>query len=290
VGDARDELGPEPLEEALASKLQDRGREQPGGEEEESDEQGKPRGRDASDDEMGRGVGVDREPNSPAVENAFVGAAEGDVGAELGGVRAFRTEALDTGRVEDGRENQIVGDVASSEGRRQERAGREGPSKDALDRLRVDDEASKGTANLAKLEKPAAVRVDCFTCHHGLSRPGQIEIEVETALDARGIDGAIARYRELKAEHFGSSAYDFGVGPLNGLGEELLGSGRPEAARALLELNAESFPDSGWLQHLLGEAYLATGERDKARTAFERALEIDPRNAMAKKKLEELAR
>lgn len=142
--------------------------------------------------------------------------------------------------------------------------------------------------HLGRLETRIATRVDCFTCHHGLSRPGRIETEVEAALGLEGVQAAVSRYRELKKEHYGSSAYDFSVGPLNDLGESLLRQGKTAEALAALELNAEFFPDSSWLQHLLGEAHLAAGDRNEAKGAFERSLALDPSNEMAKKRLEEL--
>lgn len=200
---------------------------------------------------------------------------------------------------------QLVGtmrDFASSLGVRCEfcHAGEGGPSLANMD-FASDAKESKRSArtmlamvralndeHLGRLETRSSTRVDCFTCHHGLSRPGRIETEVEATLDVEGAPAAVSRYRALKKKHYGSSAYDFGVGPLNHVGESLLERGKPAEALAVLELNAESFPDSSWLQHLLGEAHLAAGDRERAKGAFERSLALDPSNEMAKRRLEEL--
>ena len=107
---------------------------------------------------------------------------------------------------------------------------------------------------LASLGKARPVQVGCFTCHHGVARPELIEDVLEAALDSSGVEAAIGRYRSLRAEHYGSAAYDFGESPLNRLGEKLLRAGKREEALTLLELNREFHPDSAWLRHLLEEA------------------------------------
>lgn len=130
--------------------------------------------------------------------------------------------------------------------------------------------------------------VQCFTCHRGVARPVTIESIMETVLDADGAEAAIARYRELRNDHYGRGSYDFGDIPLNRLGESLLGAGKAGEAISILELNAEFHADSAWVHQLLGEAYLASGDREKARASFEKSLTIAPENSAAKKRLEEL--
>lgn len=107
---------------------------------------------------------------------------------------------------------------------------------------------------IALLGRERPVQVDCFTCHHGVSRPEAIEDLVEETLESSGIEAALTRYRSLREEHYGSAAYDFSEIPLNRLGERLIRAGKAEAAVAVLGLNAEFHRDSPWLRRLMDEA------------------------------------
>jgi tetratricopeptide (TPR) repeat protein len=143
--------------------------------------------------------------------------------------------------------------------------------------------------HLSKLPQAVRTRVQCVTCHRGLARPRTIQDEVKEALDGGGAEAAVARYRELRTGHYGDGGYDFGQGPLNAVGEELIRAGKAGEAAALLELNAGFHPDAAWTHYLLGEAFRGLGEVDKARTAYERSASLEPRNPMARKRLEEMA-
>jgi tetratricopeptide (TPR) repeat protein len=142
--------------------------------------------------------------------------------------------------------------------------------------------------HLARLGKSKPLTVECFTCHRGVSRPEPIQSIVESALTGDGIEGAGARYRELRKTHYGSASYDFTEGPLNHLGEGLLRNQKSKEALAVLALNLEFYPESAWTHHLLGEAHLAAGDREAARASFEKSLARDPRNPMTQKRLKEM--
>lgn len=166
-----------------------------------------------------------------------------------------------------------------------------------------DDKESKRTARrmlvmvgaiqgeyIEKLDSEHPVQVGCFTCHRGVARPEPIEGLLEEILESSGIEAAVERYRSLRKEHYGSAAYDFSELPLNRLGERRLAAGKADEAAPILELNAEFHAESAWLHYLLGSAYLSKGDREKALLSFERSLAIQPDNALARKKLEELRR
>jgi tetratricopeptide (TPR) repeat protein len=142
--------------------------------------------------------------------------------------------------------------------------------------------------HLAKLGRTNRVTVECATCHRGVARPEAIQDIVARVMAESGIEAALARYRELREQYQGRGSFNFDQGPLNALAEKLLAQGKPTEALALLELNAEFHPRAAWPRHLMGEAHLASGEREKARAAFEKALELDPGNPLTKKRLEEL--
>ena len=68
----------------------------------------------------------------------------------------------------------------------------------------------------------------------------------------------------------------------------MLDSGKIKEATAILELDAELNPQSDWGRYLLGVAHATGGEKEKARADFQKVLELNPKNAMAKKRLEDL--
>jgi imidazolonepropionase-like amidohydrolase len=63
---------------------------------------------------------------------------------------------------------------------------------------------------------------------------------------------------------------------LNEFGYALLGSKRMDAAIAVLQANTELYPKSGNTWDSLAEAYMAKGDRARARQLYARALEVDP--------------
>ena len=142
--------------------------------------------------------------------------------------------------------------------------------------------------HLARLKREPAVRVECVTCHRGLSTPRTLEAELGGVLESKGADAAVARYRELRASSYGRGGYDFGQGTLNALGERLLARKQPEAALALLTLNLEFFPEAPWLRYLLGEAHRALGHRTEAIAEYERSIALDPENPSARQRLREM--
>jgi tetratricopeptide (TPR) repeat protein len=91
-----------------------------------------------------------------------------------------------------------------------------------------------------------AVRVDCVTCHRGAQRPRMLQDIVLEAVAAGGVDSAVAAYRALRAEYYGSFVYDFGEVPLADVAAELARSGSLGDAERLHDLNIEHNPESGF--------------------------------------------
>jgi hypothetical protein len=75
---------------------------------------------------------------------------------------------------------------------------------------------------------------------------------------------------------------------LNGLGESLLGEKKYARAIEVLQYRAESYPRSAAAQVSLGDAYRQSGNPDKARECFKKALVLVPGHAAAAAKLNEL--
>jgi tetratricopeptide (TPR) repeat protein len=132
---------------------------------------------------------------------------------------------------------------------------------------------------LAALEERGdpPVRVQCMTCHRGQERPRLIQDVLHRAIETDGVEAAIAEYRRLREEHFGSHTYDFGETALTSLARRLHAEGRTADAVATLELNAEVHPEF-WYSHVLLGEYLIEEDRPRAIGHWERALELAPEN------------
>jgi len=135
--------------------------------------------------------------------------------------------------------------------------------------------------------RDSLLRVRCVTCHRGIEKPEQLDDILAAAVEKDGVDGAIARYRELRDEHYGSGSYDFSAGTLNGLAEKLARESHDaDGAIRALELNVEFNPDAAYSFMMLGQLHMMKGDKDGAVAALQRALEIEPDNERAKTMLE----
>jgi tetratricopeptide (TPR) repeat protein len=139
------------------------------------------------------------------------------------------------------------------------------------------------------IPKESSVRVECVTCHHGLSRPRTIQAVLLEDMEKSDVTSAISLYRKLRKETYGSGQYDFSETSLNLLSETLVHGGKPKEAAAFMELNLEvNSPLSNWAYSDFAMAHLASGESQKAEADFRRILEADPQNSWAKEELEKL--
>jgi peptidylprolyl isomerase len=105
-------------------------------------------------------------------------------------------------------------------------------------------------------------------------------------IDERGIDAAVAEYRRLKTQGFGT-VYTNEV-DTNTLGYKLLRGKKTTEAIEILKLNVEAYPASANTYDSLGEAYLANGDTEKAILNYEKSLSLDPTNANAAAALKKL--
>ncbi len=142
--------------------------------------------------------------------------------------------------------------------------------------------------HLSKLGVKPPAQVTCLTCHRRNSDPRTIDVILAESIKKDGAEAAVALYRKLKTENYGNGKYDFSDIPLNKVGEELIDSDKIKEATVVLELDAELNPQSEWGRYLLGVAHATGNEKEKARTDFQKVLELNPKNGMAKKRLEAL--
>lgn len=132
------------------------------------------------------------------------------------------------------------------------------------------------------------ISVQCVTCHRGQRKPKMTAQVLSDAYDENGLNAALAKYDELRKEYYGSHTFDFSEYVLTEYAGNLARQGKADGAIAFLKKNAGFYPDSMMTYFTLGEVYNMSGDVGDARTAYEKALEIDPQADWVKKRLAEL--
>jgi tetratricopeptide (TPR) repeat protein len=151
----------------------------------------------------------------------------------------------------------------------------------------LNEEHLPGLSEVAERAEPA-VEVTCYTCHRGLAVPRTLPEELLRVIEEDGIDAGVARYRELREEYYGSGSYDFGEFTLLDLAERLGIAERVDDGIAIVKLNLEFFPESGFSYFALGEGYRMTAETALAIEAYKKAQELVPDNPMIGRRLQEV--
>src|SRR6185369_7757266 len=105
------------------------------------------------------------------------------------------------------------------------------------------------------------VRVSCVTCHHGLSKPATLASTLTETIEARGVDSAVAQYRQLRQNTLTLGKFDFGEWSMNELARTLTERGKTAEAIAMLELNEEFYPQAAEIDFMLGELHRQRGEK-----------------------------
>jgi tetratricopeptide (TPR) repeat protein len=134
-----------------------------------------------------------------------------------------------------------------------------------------------------------AVRVTCYTCHHGRPRPLTLSAELTESFRKNGVDGALSTYDELHKNYYGKGVYDFdSQEALNVLGYTVLATKDYEGAIRVFKMNADKFPDSGNVWDSLAEAYMKSGDMKQAEAYYEKSLKLEPRNRNAAEMLKKI--
>lgn len=133
----------------------------------------------------------------------------------------------------------------------------------------------------------ATAKVECVTCHRGISIPRPLGDVLMATTSKEGINAAIEQYRDLRTRYYGKQAYDFSEQTLLNLSQRLANS-RPDDAIALTKLNIEFYPNSSASYAALAYAYTRKVDDRSAIEALEKAVELDPGNNVARGQLEQL--
>ena len=133
-----------------------------------------------------------------------------------------------------------------------------------------------------------AYGVQCATCHRGLAVPKTLKQTLTEVIDAAGPEAGVAAYRELRADTIVAGKFNFGEWEINELARQLRETDKTEAAVAMLELNAEFYPESISIDLALADLHVQRDERDKAIARYRLALEKQPDNERVQQQLAEL--
>jgi len=131
-------------------------------------------------------------------------------------------------------------------------------------------------------------QVGCATCHRGVPIPKQLVNVLAETVAAKGMDGAIAQYKELRSKYYGGMAYDFSEQGLITMAQRAIAADRADNAIAWLNLNLEYYPKSSRTHQTLAQAHQRKNDKDAAIKDLEKAVELDPNNNQAKAQLQQL--
>jgi tetratricopeptide (TPR) repeat protein len=131
-------------------------------------------------------------------------------------------------------------------------------------------------------------RVGCATCHRGVPIPKPLSAVLSEAVTSKGLDAAVAQYKELRTKYYGSMAYDFSENGLITMAQGAVASDRADNALAWLNLNLEFYPKSSRTYQIMAQAHQKKSDKDAAIKDLEKAVELDPNNNQAKQQLAQL--
>lgn len=127
-----------------------------------------------------------------------------------------------------------------------------------------------------------ATRIECVTCHKGVPIPRKLpDIMVRTIVE-KGADAAVAQYKDLRARYYAKDVYDFTESELMNFTLRLAESARPENALPFVTMALEYNPGSATAYIVMSRAHMSLRDRPAAIEALRKALEIDPKNGVAK--------
>jgi tetratricopeptide (TPR) repeat protein len=106
------------------------------------------------------------------------------------------------------------------------------------------------------------------------------------ALAEGGLIKTIAKYKDWKSDP--TNKYENVEAEMNALGYKLLDSNRIDEAIEIFKLNVEAYPQSSNVYDSLGEAYMASGQKELSIKSYQKSLKLDPGNFNAEEILKKL--
>lgn len=107
-----------------------------------------------------------------------------------------------------------------------------------------------------------------------------IDETLEQEITKNGITSATKLFKKLQSDPQSRFTYDLTTEGINRLGEKLLKDNKPDQALRIFELSLSEYKLSG-TYYLIGNANHALGKTQKAKSAYEKAVELWPENKEA---------
>jgi tetratricopeptide (TPR) repeat protein len=109
---------------------------------------------------------------------------------------------------------------------------------------------------------------------------------IKEVVSTKGVSVAQAKFDALQASNPGGLV--FAEWDMNAAGYEMLEKNKADEAIALFKMNVQLNPNSWNAFDSLGDAYLAKGEKEKAKESFQNALKLNPDYTASQEKLDKL--
>ena len=158
---------------------------------------------------------------------------------------------------------------------------------DALEPKKVARGMMAMVAGINKDLLPAAgepnAQVRCMTCHRGLPDPATLDRVLLGVAKKDGTPAAVARYKELRKQYYGTGSYDFSPETLGQVAATLAQEpGNMDAAMAMVDLNIEMNPQDAGSYLTKANIQQMKGDTAGALASVNKALELEPANEQAK--------
>jgi hypothetical protein len=138
-----------------------------------------------------------------------------------------------------------------------------------------------------KITDTPLVKVQCVTCHHGQTRPIQLEDLLKEARKKGGMAAVDSTYRDVRKKYYGGAAFDFGERSLVNLAFDVADESNPDALK-ILQINKEFNPESAINSYAMGKVYVELKDTANAVTSFKKAVELNPNFRRAQHELDAL--
>ena len=154
--------------------------------------------------------------------------------------------------------------------------------------IRIVSEINNQVSEIQARASSELVAVTCATCHRNQDKPRMLPDVIQHSYEEDGLEGAMARYRELRAQFYGGYEFDFSPRALEELAERLSAAQDIPGALAMLDLNLEFNPDYGRGYAMKAQIQMQSGDAEGARESMLKAIEAEPQNQWYKQMLQQL--
>jgi predicted alpha/beta superfamily hydrolase len=115
---------------------------------------------------------------------------------------------------------------------------------------------------------------------------GSAAYRIEKVINKNGLEAGLEKYWKIKSDP--ENTLYFEENEFNALGYRLMGAGKMKEAIEIFKLNADMYSESANVYDSLAEAYMNSGDTERAIKNYKKSLELNPDNTNAKEMLKKL--